>query len=171
MQLCATLRFQYVQLPKELPMDDIHIRTATVDDIKVLRTFEQGVIDAERPFDVTLDVDPISYYDLGQLIRDQDAIVVVAETDTKIIASGYAMIKPARHYLNHSSYAYLGFMYTLPEYRGKGVNVRIVERLKSWATAKGLKEIRLTVYNDNLSAIRAYEKAGFERHIITMRLR
>ncbi|MGB5435122.1 MAG: GNAT family N-acetyltransferase [Maribacter sp.] len=158
-------------MPKELPMDAIHIRTATLDDIKVLRTFEQGVIKAERPFDVTLDADPITYYDLGELIRDQDAIVVVAETDNKIIASGYGRIKPARHYLYHTSYAYLGFMYTLPEYRGKGVNVKIIERLKQWATAKGLSEIRLTVYNDNLSAIRAYEKAGFERHIITMRLR
>lgn len=151
-------------------MNAIQIRPATHDDIKVLRAFEQGVIKAERPFDVTLDEDPITYYDLDALINDQDAMVVVAELDNKVIASGYAQIKPARHYLNHSHYAYLGFMYTLPEYRGNRVNAMIVERLKQWATAKGLNEIRLTVYTDNLSAIKAYEKVGFERHIITMRL-
>jgi GNAT superfamily N-acetyltransferase len=151
-------------------MDAIHIRSASQNDLKVLRRFEQGVIKAERPYDVTLDDDPISYYDLGELIQNDDAFVIVAEINDKVIASGFALVKSARHYLNHEHYAYLGFMYTLPEYRGKGVNARIVERLKQWSYARGLKEIRLTVYNDNHSAIRAYEKVGFEKHIITMRL-
>ncbi|MBD0852332.1 GNAT family N-acetyltransferase [Maribacter arenosus] len=151
-------------------MDTIHIRSATQNDLKVLRTFEQGVIKAERPFDVTLDADPITYYDLGELIQNDNALVVVAETNGTVIASGFALVKPAKHYLDHDHFAYLGFMYTRPEYRGKGVNARIVERLKQWSFAKGLKEIRLTVYNDNQSAIKAYEKVGFKKHIITMRL-
>ena len=151
-------------------MDTIHIRSASQNDLKVLRTFEQGVIKAERPFDVTLDADPITYYDLGELIQNDNALVVVAETNGTVIASGFALVKPAKHYLDHDHFAYLGFMYTRPEYRGKGVNARIVERLKQWSFAKGLKEIRLTVYNDNQSAIKAYEKVGFKKHIITMRL-
>jgi len=28
----------------------------------------------------------------------------------------------------------------------------------------------LDVYNDNSAALRAYEKAGFQRHMITMRM-
>ncbi len=151
-------------------MDTIHIRSATQNDLKVLRTFEQGVIEAERPYDVTLDADPITYYDLGELIQNDNTLVVVAETNGKVIASGFALVKPAKHYLEHDHFAYLGFMYTRPEYRGKGINARIVERLKQWSYAKGLKEIRLTVYNDNYSAIKAYEKVGFKKHIITMRL-
>ena len=151
-------------------MDTIHIRSASQNDLKVLRTFEQGVIKAERPYDVTLDADPITYYDLGELIQNDNALVVVAETNGTVIASGFALVKPAKHYLDHDHFAYLGFMYTRPEYRGKGVNARIVERLKQWSFAKGLKEIRLTVYNDNQSAIKAYEKVGFKKHIITMRL-
>ncbi|MGB5500466.1 MAG: GNAT family N-acetyltransferase, partial [Maribacter sp.] len=31
-------------------------------------------------------------------------------------------------------------------------------------------EIRLTVYDENHAAIRAYEKVGFKKHIIEMRL-
>ena len=151
-------------------MDTIHIRSASQNDLKVLRTFEQGVIKAERPYDVTLDADPITYYDLGELIQNDNALVVVAETNGTVIASGFALVKPAKHYLDHNHFAYLGFMYTRPEYRGKGVNARIVERLKQWSYAKGLTEIRLTVYNDNQSAIKAYEKVGFKKHIITMRL-
>lgn len=151
-------------------MDDVKIRTATLDDMDILLEFEQGVIKAERPFDVTLGADPITYYNLEELIVSDDASLVVAEIEGKIIGSGYALIKPARHYLNHEFYSYLGFMFTLSEYRGKGVNTKIIERLKQWSYSKGLKEIRLTVYDENHGAIGAYEKVGFKKHIIEMRL-
>lgn len=158
------------QSTKNTPMDNVKIRTATLNDIAILLEFEQGVIKAERPFDVTLDADPITYYNLEELILSDDASLVVAEIEGKIIGSGYALIKPARHYLNHEFYSYLGFMFTLPEYRGKGVNTKIIERLKQWSDSKGLKEIRLTVYDENHGAISAYEKTGFKKHIIEMRL-
>ena len=45
-----------------------------------------------------------------------------------------------------------------------------MESLKNWAYSKEIFEIRLTVYQDNLPAIKAYEKAGFKKHIIEMRL-
>lgn len=158
------------QSTKNTPMDNVKIRTATLNDIDILLEFEQGVIKAERPFDVTLDADPITYYNLEELILSDDASLVVAEIEGKIIGSGYAMIKPARHYLNHEFYSYLGFMFTLSDYRGRGVNNKIIEILKQWSVSKGLKEIRLTVYDENHGAIRAYEKAGFKKHIIEMRL-
>ena len=151
-------------------MDNIKIRTATLNDMDILLEFEQGVIKAERPFDVTLGADPITYYDLEELILSEDAFLVVAEIEGEIIGSGYALIKPARHYLNHEFYSYLGFMFTLPDFRGRGVNTKIIERLKQWSDSKGLKEMRLTVYDENHNAIRAYEKVGFKKHIIEMRL-
>lgn len=153
-----------------LPMNNVRIRSATLDDLPTLLEFEQGVIAAERPFDITLREDPITYYDLKTLILEDDASVVVAEYYGKVIGSGYALIKPARHYLDHLYYSYLGFMFTLPEYRGKGVNTAIIESLKKWSISKGLKEMRLTVYSDNHPAIKAYEKAGFKKHIIEMRM-
>ena len=151
-------------------MDNVKIRTATLDDMDILLEFEQGVIRAERPFDVTLGADPITYYNLEELILSDDAYFVVAEIEGKIIGSGYALKKAARPYLNHGFYSYLGFMFTLFDHRGKGVNTKIIERLKQWSDSKGLKEIRLTVYDENHGAISAYEKAGFKKHIIEMRL-
>lgn len=153
-----------------LPMNNVRIRSATLDDLPTLLEFEQGVIAAERPFDITLREDPIAYYDLKTLLLEDDASVVVAEYYGKVIGSGYAMIKLARHYLDHQYYSYLGFMFTLPEYRGKGVNKAIIESLGKWSISKGLNEMRLTVYNDNHPAIKAYEKAGFKKHIIEMRM-
>lgn len=153
-----------------MSMKNIQIRNAHLEDLPVLLGFEQEIIKAERPFDVTLKEDPISYYDLKAMILDQEASVVVAEVDGKVVASGYAIPKRARHYLDHEYYAYLGFMYTDGQYRGMGINAKIVEALKSWSLERKFKEIRLTVYNDNLPAIKAYEKVGFKKHIIEMRL-
>ncbi|MEL7270447.1 MAG: GNAT family N-acetyltransferase [Bacteroidota bacterium] len=149
---------------------DYIIREATLNDLAVLKDFEQEIIAAERPMDPTLKPGKISYYDLAEYIEDKNKCVLVAESNGELIASGYAIPKTARHYLNHDTYAYLGFMYTVPQWRGKGVNKAIVEGLKKWSKAAGYTELRLTVYNVNEGAIRAYEKAGFKRHFIEMRL-
>ncbi|RDY58192.1 GNAT family N-acetyltransferase [Flagellimonas nanhaiensis] len=150
--------------------DDAKIRNARPEDLPILLEFEQELIKAERPFDVTIDKDPISYYDLKQMVLDDKACVLVAEVDEKIVASGYGIPKRARHYLDHEWYAYLGFMYTRPDFRGKGINARIIKVLKQWASENGFTEVRLTVYSDNIPAIKAYEKVGFKSHLIEMRL-
>ena len=153
-----------------MPLHKVNIRPATMHDLPLLLKFEQEIINAERPFDVTIKKGAVSYYDIEAMIQDPQACIVVAEIEKKVVASGYAIPKKARHYLDHEYYAYLGFMYTDQQYRGKGVNAMIVDELKKWSESAGFKEIRLTVYNDNLSAIKAYEKVGFKKHIIEMRL-
>ena len=95
--------------------------------------------------------------------------VVIAEVDNKIIASGYARIDKSKPFLKHKKHAYLGFMYVLPEYRGKGLNKRIIDTLKNWAITQNINELRLEVYYDNVSAIKAYEKIGFSRYSLEMR--
>ncbi len=151
-------------------MKNLVIRDAKSSDLPVLLTFEQKLIEAERPFDVTIKNTPVSYYDIESYIKNEEVKVVVAEQNGKIVSSGYALKKEARHYLNHKYYGYLGFMYTIKEYRGKGINRKITEVLKEWCKANDLNEIRLTVYHKNNSAIKAYEKAGFKVHLIEMRL-
>ena len=150
-------------------MDDITIRKASLPDLKQLLAFEQDLIKTERPFDPTLKPDPINYYDLKSLLTSPLAEVIVAETDNKIIASGYARIDKSKPFLKHSHHAYLGFMYVVPEYRGQGINKRIVDALKNWAASQNITEFSLEVYYDNASAIKAYEKIGFSRYILEMR--
>ena len=151
-------------------MSDITIRSARAVDLPVLLEFEQGIILAERPYDETLKPDPISYYDIGAMINAADTEVAVAERDGQVIGSGYAQKRPSRHYVWPSFHAYIGFLYVVPEARGKGVNKLVLDHLIEWARANELTEIHLTVYPDNASAIRAYEKAGFESYILEMRM-
>lgn len=146
------------------------VREAKIEDLDVLLKFEQGIVEAERPMNPTLKEGEIHYYDLAALVRSPLASVMVAEINGVVSGSGYALEKEAKDYLKHERYAYLGFMYVVPEHRGKGVNKKILEALLEWARSRDLTEIRLEVYNENLPAIGAYEKAGFERHLLEMRL-
>lgn len=146
------------------------IRIATIDDLPVLLKFEQGIIEAERPFDPTIQEGNITYYDISELITSPYSEVFVAEIDKEIVASGYAKIKPDRHYLKHTKQGYLGFMYVSEIYRGKQLNKYIIDALLKWCKSHNIFEIRLDVYQDNIPAIKAYEKVGFSKHLINMRL-
>jgi ribosomal protein S18 acetylase RimI-like enzyme len=150
-------------------MNEVRIRKAILNDLEQLLVFEQALINAERPFDPTVKPDPVNYYDLKTMLTASHIEVVVAEINNKIIASGYARIDKSKPFLKHSHHGYLGFMYVLPEHRGKGVNKLIIDYLKKWAAAQGINEFRLEVYYGNDSAIKAYEKIGFLRYSLEMR--
>ena len=151
-------------------MSLIVTRKATLSDLPTLRRFEQGVIAAERPFDGQIKEDPVHYYDLENMIEASHIELVVAELDGEVVGSGYARIENARHFLKHQLHAYLGFMFVDPAYRGKGVNKEIIEALKNWAISQGITEMLLEVYDGNLPAIKAYEKVGFSKQLISMRM-
>ena len=151
---------------------DIIIQSATLNDIPTLLEFKQGVITAERPFDSTLIPGTVKYYNLEMFINSPDVELLIAKIDDEIVGSGYARImKNPKPYFDYLNYAYLGFMYVSPPYRGRGINEMIISKLKEWARLQGLTELRLQVYYDNYSAIKAYEKVGFEKHMIKMRMR
>jgi len=146
------------------------VRKATLGDVPILLEFEQGLIKAERPMDPTIKDGKISYYDVSEFIINDDSELYVVELNGEIVASGYAKIKPDRHYLKHAKQGYLGFMFVPETRRGKSYNKLIIDALKAWCRQRQVFEIRLDVYNVNHSAIRAYEKAGFKKHLITMRM-
>lgn len=149
----------------------LEIREAVPEDLPILLKFEQGVIQYERPFAANLKKDPITYYDLEDLILRKDALMLVAISENEIIASGYALIiKNSKAFFNFKHYAYLGFMYVAPEQRGKGINGKITEKLVAWAENRGISEIQLDVYAENESAIKAYGKMGFKPDLLKMRL-
>lgn len=151
-------------------MDNIKLREATELDLTILIEFEQEIIKIERAFDNSLKDGEFHYYDFPNLIASPDAKILLAEIDSKIIGSGYAVIKDADSFLKHRSYAYIGLMYVVPSYRGRGINQQILQNLKDWIIEKQIKEIRLVVYDENLLAKNAYKKAGFKGHVLEMRM-
>lgn len=151
-------------------MTEVRIRKAKKEELEKLLAFEQAIIDIGVLYDPTAKTKGFHYYDLEKLIESPDALVLVAELDNEIIASGLAYIKPGNVYNVFTHYADLRFMYVRPEHRGKGINRLILEELKHWAKSRGLSEIRLNVYDENIPAVRSYEKAGFKKIVVEMRM-
>jgi ribosomal protein S18 acetylase RimI-like enzyme len=151
-------------------MQTITIRRGTTNDLPVLLEFEQGVVEAERPFDPTLKRSHIHYYDLSALLTSEDSVVIVAEAVGRIVGTGYARIEISKPHLQHDRHAYLGFMYVDPEHRRQGINGLIIEALKNWSLGKEISELRLDVYHDNTAAMKAYEKVGFQKLLVEMRM-
>lgn len=148
----------------------IEIRNAIESDIDILLSFEKGIVDAERPFDDSLIEGEIHYYDLMELIRSERSALLVAVVNNEIVGSGYGKILEAKPFQKYNEYAYLGFMYVKPTFRGKGVNRKILHKLIEWAKSRGLAEVKLDVYDENEIAKNAYLKAGFKPHLLKMRL-
>ena len=101
------------------------IREAVIEDLPILKIFEQEIIQFERPFASNIKKNPVTYYDLEELILRKDAQVLVAIIDDEIVGSGYALIQKSKPYFEPEQFAYLGFMYVSPQHRGKGINGKI----------------------------------------------
>ena len=151
-------------------MTNLIVRSARPEELPTLKQFEQGIIYAERPYDHTLKPDPISYYDIGELIASPDAEVAVAEIDGQLVGSGYAKKKRSRHYVSPDYHAFIGFLYVDPDFRGRGINKQVLDHLFDWARKNDLPDVHLTVYPDNEPAIKAYYKTGFKPYLSEMRL-
>ncbi|UPZ13684.1 GNAT family N-acetyltransferase [Flavobacterium humidisoli] len=148
---------------------DISIRPAVNADLPKLAEFLQFLVNAERPFDVTLKEGEIFYYDIQEIILDSKSEVLVIDFNNQIIGCGYAQIRDAKPYQKHEFFGYLGFMYVDPEFRGRGYNNQLINSLKKWVLSQGITEVRLEVYSENEVAVNAYKKAGFEPISTTMR--
>src|ERR1700743_623574 len=151
-------------------MEQVTIRSATLDDLDTLLEFEKGIMTTERPFDPTIQEGDVHYYDIAYMITAPHVEVAVAVSEDEIIGSGYVRIEDAKVFLKHKKHGFLGFMYVKPDHRGKGVNQKVITALQQWAILRGVNEFRLEVYDQNPSAIRAYEKLGFTKLLIEMRM-
>ena len=151
-------------------MNNLIIRKALLKDQQQLLKLEQAVVEAERPFNTSIKPSDAIYYDMDNLLSDEASHLLVAELEGHIIGTGYAQIKTSKTSLKHNKHSYLGFMYVVPESRGLGVNGLIMKALIDWSKEQGVSDLYLDVYDGNESAIRAYEKIGFTKSLVEMKI-
>jgi len=151
-------------------LKDLIIRKALLEDKTCLLNLEQKVVEAERPYNSTIKSEDAFYYDLNTLLIDDDSHVVVAQVNGQIIGTGYAQIRQSKKSLKHSKHSYLGFMFVEPEHRGCGINKQIMDNLINWSKGQGIFDFYLDVYDGNDAAIRAYEKVGFSKSLVEMKI-
>ncbi len=151
-------------------LKNLIIRKALSKDQPALLKLEQKVVEAERPYNCTIKSENAIYYDLNNLILDDASHLIIAEHNGDIIGTGYAQIRESKKSLKHAKHSYLGFMYVESEYRGLGINKLIMENLIDWSKAQGIFDLYLDVYDENDAAISAYEKVGFVKSLVEMKI-
>lgn len=151
-------------------MSTISIRIANLNDLETLLTFEQGVIKAERPMDSFLGQGTLSYYNIPELIAAKNSHLIVALAGKELVGSGYIKIEESSTYHKNTKHGYIGFIFVKPSFRGKRISNLILESLKNRALEKDLKELRLDVYSNNFGAIKSYERFGFTKSLVNMKM-
>jgi ribosomal protein S18 acetylase RimI-like enzyme len=71
------------------------------------------------------------------------------------------MLETAKPHLNHENYAYLGLCIRILDTEERALTLSLLT-LKEWCRSQNITELRLDVYHDNPSAIRAYEKQALK---------
>ncbi len=151
-------------------MESIIIREANINDLETLLEFEQSIIEAERPLNPFLKKSKINFYNIKEILIDENALIIVAVSNEELVGSGYVKIEDSEEYQKNKKNGYIGFMYVKPSFRGQRISSLVLENLKSWAKSKEIKELRLDVYNSNVKAIKAYEHFGFNKALVNMRM-
>jgi ribosomal protein S18 acetylase RimI-like enzyme len=151
-------------------MNQFSIRIARLSDLETLLKFEQGVVAAERPLDSFLGAGELFYYNIPALITGENTLFIVATVADELVGCGYVKIEESNQYHKNPKYGYIGFIYVKPVFRGKKISSLVLENLKKWAKEKSLKELRLDVYSNNSAAIKPYERFGFKKSLVNMRI-
>lgn len=96
---------------------------------------------------------------LLQLLRDYNAIGLVAKVGNDIVGFVIGMI----YFERKALHGHILTIDVLPAYRRRKIGQRLLEEIEEIFRHKGAKISALEVREDNLGAIRLYEKLGYKK--------
>ena len=153
------------------------VRKAEVRDIEALVLLRVELLHTAAALGVPTALDEEEWREVGGAIRAYFAEAipsgaycgVVAEAGREVVACGGITFMQRPPYQRHleGSEAYLMNMYTLPEWRGKGVGTAIVAELLKLAKTAGVKRVWLDAEE---KARPLYAKAGFHPNVEAMEI-
>ncbi len=146
------------------------LRSANLSDLNTLKNFQKRLVIHERPFDPGIPKkEEVEYYDIRELIEANNVNFLVIEIDNKIIGCGFGQIRKNDDWAANKIFGYIGLMFVDDKFRGQKIGKLIVDELVKWFKEKNVFDIRLKVYEKNISAVNAYKKYGFEHFVLEMR--
>ncbi len=150
---------------KEPKMQDINIRPVTIEDLVKFRDLRLESLKNEPyaflvTYDDELQVTEEKWRErIDNSVKGDNGVMVVAETEGNLV--GLVGITYGRHpKIKHS--AHIWGTYVTPDFRGKGIGRRLMEKVIEIAKANSsVKKIKIEVVAEQESAAKLYEKMGF----------
>ena len=101
---------------------------------------------------------------VADAIKKDDAILLVAESEGRIVGVGHVCVRDARDYpmFLPRKYAWVESLAVGRDCQRRGIGRVLMECLHEWAIDKGVVQIELNVWEFNQGAISFYETLGYE---------
>jgi ribosomal protein S18 acetylase RimI-like enzyme len=129
---------------------------AIVELFALLNAFEQEW----RVFPLPLDDSHRTRSRFARLISADDAAVIVAEADERLVGLGVAEIAKLSSYSDEAGVEFSN-VFVQPAFRRRGVGIAIVRELAAFAERRGVRRIALKVFSPNVEAARFWRGLGF----------
>ena len=97
---------------------------------------------------------------MRELVTSSETVTWIAEEEGAL--AGFAIVEFIRH--TAPTVAYISTIEVLPAQRGHGVGAELLRRLEGSANAERATGIWLHVDMENASAIRLYERLGYQKN-------
>jgi RimJ/RimL family protein N-acetyltransferase len=103
--------------------------------------------------------EPSEAFWIGELIRAEESLVLVAEADGEVIGNVLVSVDRGR------ATEHIGVLSICiaADWRDVGIGTELVAGAQAWTRERGLRKLSLGVFPDNERAISVYEKQGFVR--------
>jgi len=146
------------------PKGNVVIRDANLADaeqFRALRLFalQESPTAFSADYQVNLN-QPMSFWE-GRLTFDEYGMIFPAEHNSQVI--GMTGIRQGESPKTKHG-AYIWGVYIHPEWRGFHLAEALIDTCNEWAKARQVDIVKLGVVTTNASAIRCYERCGFETY-------
>ena len=149
----------------------MHIRPAQTADRKAV----QQLLDEQNRFHVELlpgffREHPTDNARIDQVLDDPDAVLLVAEVDTSVVALAEIRCTQTKDLpiLVQKRYAYIQEMIVSASCRGAGIGAALMASAREWARSRGATSLRTSVVPGNLLARAFYEREGFGAIMVSL---
>jgi len=103
---------------------------------------------------------------LAALVGRGDARVLVARAEERLVGFGVGRITLLPPFFADRRRGFIQDVFTHPDYRRRGIALRLVETLLDWLREEQVGMVELTVATNNAEAIRLWERLGFQCYML-----
>jgi GNAT superfamily N-acetyltransferase len=153
---------------------DVRIRRATDADVPALGRLGASLMRLHYTYDPQRFMaprgDPEEGYAwfLGSQLREDDAMVLVAERKGDIVGYVYAGLEPLSWKELREAAGFIHDVLVDDAHRRGGVAAALLEGASEWLKSRGAPRVMLWTAEGNHAAQRLFEQAGFRRTMIEM---
>ncbi len=145
---------------------EINIRKATDVDIETVINLGSMLQDDSKLYEPNITFDrkeAVKHYSAE--LNNDDALIIVAEIDNKIIGYQYSYITKLDYLSTQNIECTFEAIILLPEYRSKGIGKQITTVSEKWAVQdRKANRISATIYSGNTASEQLHLNDGFKPH-------